>query len=302
MPEGADCVIPLEEYDLIDGVARLKGNVLREPYRNVQRRGADGRPGVPMLQSGARLNAPELAIVASAGLASVRVSRQPRIMVISTGDELIEPGQPIAQHQIRRSNAYAVVAALTGHGFQEVRDDHLLDDEAMLRERLTQHLADSDALILSGGVSKGKYDYVPKVLKGLGVEEVFHQVAQRPGMPMWFGRSPQGCAVFGLPGNPIATLVCLVRYVVPALLGAMAARPQWPVPIPLASAVTRGRPMTSFVPVQVHHDAQGRCLAEPRIPNGSGDFLALAGTDGFVELPPQSAAYPQGFIANWYRW
>jgi molybdopterin molybdotransferase len=302
MPLGADCVIPLEEYDLADRIAQLKVNALREPYRNVQRRGADSRPGVPMLKSGTRLNAPEIAIVASAGLASVRVSRQPRVMVASTGDELIEPGRPIAQHQVRRSNAYAVVAALTGHGFQEVKDDHILDDEAMLRERLARHLAESDALILSGGVSKGKFDFVPKVLKELGVEEVFYQVAQRPGMPMWFGMTSQGCAVFGLPGNPIATLVCLVRYVVPALMTAMGAERRWPVPIALASPIKRGRTMTSFVPVKARYDADGRHLAEPCIPNGSGDFLALAGTDGFVELPPQPDSYVEGFVAGMYRW
>ncbi|MGC1460212.1 MAG: molybdopterin molybdotransferase MoeA [Steroidobacteraceae bacterium] len=301
LPTGANCVIPLEEYALAERIARLKANALREPYRNVQRRGADSRPGVPMLRAGTRLNAPDIAIVASAGMASVRVSRQPRIMVASTGDELVEPGKPIAQHQVRRSNSYALVAALMGHGFQEVKNDHILDDETMLRERLTRHLAQSDALILSGGVSKGKFDFVPKVLKELGVEEVFYQVAQRPGMPMWFGMS-QGCAVFGLPGNPIATLVCLVRYVVPALATAMGAQRPWPVPISLASAIKRGRTMTSFVPVRSLCDAHGRRLAEPRIPNGSGDFLALAGTDGFVELPPQPESYPEGFIANMYGW
>jgi molybdopterin molybdotransferase len=302
MPTGADCVVPLEEYELMERVACLKPNTLLEPWRNVQRRGSDSRPGGPMLRAGARLNAPEIAIVASAGLASVRVSRQPRIMVASTGDELVEPGRPIAQHQIRRSNAYAVVAALTGHGFQEVQNDHILDEVTMLREHLSRHLAGSDALILSGGVSKGKFDYVPKVLKELGVEEVFYQVAQRPGMPMWFGVAREGCAVFGLPGNPIATLVCLVRYVVPALIRAMGAQPTWPVPMPLASPVERGRTMASFVPVQVRHDAQGRYFAQPRLPNGSGDFLALAATDGFVELPPQSGSYPEGFIADMYRW
>jgi molybdopterin molybdotransferase len=302
MPIGADCVIPLEEYDLADQIACLKANALCEPYRNVQRRGSDSRPGVPMLRSGTRLNAPEIAIVASAGLASVRVSRQPRIIVASTGDELVEPGKPIAQHQVRRSNAYAVVASLMGHGFQEVQNDHILDDESLLRERLMRHLAASDALILSGGVSKGKFDFVPKVLKELGVEEVFYQVAQRPGMPMWFGMTRQGCAVFGLPGNPIATLVCLVRFVVPALVTAMGAQRRWPVPIALASPIKRGRTMTSFVPVQTRYDTQGRHFAEPRIPNGSGDFLALAETDGFVELPPQPESYPEGFIANMYRW
>jgi molybdopterin molybdotransferase len=302
LPIGSDCVIPLEEYDLAGRVASLKTAAVCEPERNVQRRGSDSRPGVPMLRAGARLNAPEIAIVASAGLAAVRVSRQPRIMVASTGDELIDPGKPIAAHQVRRSNAFAVVAALTGHGFLEVQDDHILDDEIMLRERLARHLSGSDALILSGGVSKGKFDYVPKVLKELGVEEVFHQVAQRPGMPMWFGVARQGCVVFGLPGNPIATLVCLVRYVVPALNFAMGAERIWPVSVPLAAPVLRGRTMASFVPVKTWHDAQGRHLAQPRLPNGSGDFLALAGTDGFVELPPQSAAYPEGFVANLYRW
>jgi len=302
LPAGADCVIPLEEYDLVDEVARLKDTALCEPWRNVQRRGADSRPGVPMLRAGTRLNAPEIAIVASAGLAHVRVSRQPRIMVASTGDELIEPGRPIAQHQVRRSNAYAVVASLMGHGFQCVGDDHILDDESLLRDRLARHLAESDVLILSGGVSKGKFDFVPKVLKECGVEEVFYQVAQRPGMPMWFGMAARGCAVFGLPGNPIATLVCLVRYVVPALQAAMGARPGWPVPMPLAAPVKRGRSFASFVPVITRSDAQGRRAAQPRIPNGSGDFLALAGTDGFVELPPRPEGYPEGFIAPVYRW
>ena len=302
MPTGTDCVIPLEEYDLLGRVADLKANALVEPYRNVQQRGADSRPGMPMLRAGTRLNAPDIAIIASAGLANVLVSRQPRIMVASTGDELIEPGRPIAPHQIRRSNAYAIVAALTGHGFQDVGNDHILDEETLLREHLTRHLAAADALILSGGVSKGKFDFVPKVLKELGVEEVFYQVAQRPGMPMWFGMAPQGCAVFGLPGNPIATLVCLVRYLVPALVSAMGAERIWPIRVALAAPVERGRTMASFVPVKTRYDAHGQCLAEPRLPNGSGDFLALAGTDGFLELPPQSGRYPAGFIAPFYRW
>ena len=302
LPGGTDCVIPLEEYDLLGGIASLKSNALGEPDRNVQRRGSDSRPGVPMLRAGVRLGAPEIAVVASAGLAAVSVSRQPRFMVVSTGNELIEPGQPIAPHQVRRSNSYAVVASLRGHGFEEVRNDHILDDEGMLRERLAEHLRGSDVLILSGGVSKGKFDFVPKVLKELGVEEVFYKVAQRPGMPMWFGVSGNGCAVFGLPGNPNATLICLVRYVVPALIAAMGTRRTLHVPIALASPVTRGRPMASFVPVTVQYNDHGRPLAHPHSPNGSGDFLALAGTDGFVELPPQPTPYPAGFVANMYRW
>ncbi len=162
LPLGTDCVIPVEEYDLADKLVSLKSEAVGKPDRNVQRRGSDGRPGAPMLRAGTRLGAPEIAVIASAGLAAVSVSRHPRIMVVSTGDELIEPGQPIAPHQVRRSNAYAIAASLRGHGFEQVKNDHLLDNEQMLRERLAEHLAQSDTVILSGGVSKGKYDFVPR--------------------------------------------------------------------------------------------------------------------------------------------
>jgi molybdopterin molybdotransferase len=302
MPRGTDCVIPLEEYVLTDGIAALSAAAKIEPYRNVQQRGSDSRPGVPMLRAGVRLGAPEIAVAASAGLARVSVSRQPRFMVVSTGDELVEPGEPIAEHQVRRSNVYAVLAALRGHGFEEVGNDHVLDDEAMLRTRLARHLAQSDVLILSGGVSKGKFDLVPKVLKSLGVEEVFHQIAQRPGLPMWFGIGPQRQAVFGLPGNPVSTLICLRRYVVPAMTVAMGAARMAPEPISVSAAGRYGRSVAYFLPVAVRFDEAGRAAAQPRMPNGSGDFLALAGTDGFVELPPRAEPLPEGFVADLYRW
>lgn len=301
MPRGTDCVIPLEDYDVSDGVARLKAQAAGEPYHNVQRRGEDSRPGVPMLRAGTRLGAPEVAVVASAGLASVRVSRQPDLIAISTGDELIEPGQPIAEHQVRRSNAYAIVAALRAHGFERVGNDHILDDEGMLRDRLAQHLATRDVLTLSGGISKGKFDLVPKVLKSLGVREVFHYVSQQPGRPMWFGAGPSGQLVFGLPGNPVATLICLIRYVVPAVASAMGAPRAPHARLPLASPVRFGRPTTRFLPVSVQGDELGRLSAVPRPPNGPGDFLGLTGTDGFVELPPRDD-YPEGFVATLYRW
>jgi molybdopterin molybdotransferase len=302
MPRGTDCVIPLEEYDLADGVISLKEPVVIEPFRNVQRRGSDSQPGVPMLKVGTRLGAAEIAVAASAGLAHVTVSRQPSFVVVSTGDELVEPGLPIAEHQVRRSNAYALLAALREHGFHNVVDDHLLDNEEMLRARLAQHLAQSEVLILSGGVSKGKFDLVPKVLKELRVEEVFYRVSQRPGMPMWFGIGTQGQAVFGLPGNPVSSLICLIRYVVPAFSSAMGAPRVPPHPIALASSLHLGRSMTSFVPVCLQYDQLGYPTANHRMPNGSGDFLALAGTDGFVELPPRPDAFPEGFVAPLYRW
>jgi len=302
LPWGTDCVIPLEHYVLDQGVVMLTGPVNDTPFRNVQRRGEDGRHGTLMLEAGTLLGAPEIAIAASAGLARVRVSSQPAFMVISTGDELVEPGEPIAGHQIRRSNTYAVIAALRARGFDRVSNDHLLDEEAMLSDRLSLHLATHEVLILSGGVSMGRFDLVPKVLQSLGVRQVFHRAAQRPGKPLWFGIGPRGQAVFGLPGNPVSTLICLVRFVIPAIIIAMGTRRPAAERIGLAKSVHFDLPLAYFLPVVVQIDEWGRPWASPRPTNTSGDFLSLIGTDGFVELPPGPVTYPKGFVAPLYRW
>jgi molybdopterin molybdotransferase len=248
------------------------------------------------------LHAPEIAVAASAGMARVRVSSQPAIVVVSTGNELVEPGDPIAPHQIRRSNSYAVAAALRQRGFQRVADDHLPDDESQLRRRLRLHLDTHEVLVLSGGVSMGKFDLVPKVLEEIGVRCVVHGIAQRPGRPMWFGTSSQGRAVFALPGNPVSTLVCLIRYVVPALYSAMGAPANSGQRIALAAPIEWSPKLTGFFPVRISHDDWARPWATPCPTNGSGDFAALALTDGFVELPPGPADFAKGYVARLFRW
>ena len=302
LPQASDCVIPLEQYEVSDGLALVESAVVSRRYHNVHRRGSDSLQGALLLKSGTLLRAPEIAVAASAGMARVRVSSQPAVMIVSTGDELIEPGDPIADYQVRRSNAYAVAAALRRRGFARLGDDHVSDDVDMLRERLSLHLTTHEVVILSGGVSMGKFDLVPKVLCQLGVSEVFHTVAQRPGKPMWFGIGPQGQSVFGLPGNPVSTLVCLIRYVIPAIAEAMGTQRMLAERMALAAPVTFQPPLTYFLPVSIEHDDWGRPWANPRPPNGSGDFLSLAGTDGFVELPPGPNTYAKGFVTSMYRW
>jgi molybdopterin molybdotransferase len=302
IPQESDVVVPLEEYSLDGGIVTFSDSVKISPYRNVQRQGEDGSVGSIMLKSGALLGPPEIAVAASAGLARLMVSADPAFMIIATGDELIEPGEPIAEHQIRQSNAYAMVAALRARGFQRIGHDHITDDETRLIERLALHLATHDVLILSGGVSKGKFDLVPKALEQLGVREVFHGVAQRPGKPMWFGIGPNGQSVFGLPGNPVSTLVCLIRFVVPALIAAAGATRVSQERLALSAPVSSDLPLTLFMPVSVVPDQWGRIWAKPRPTNTSGDYLSLAGTDGFVELPAGPNTYPKEFVANVYRW
>jgi molybdopterin molybdotransferase len=302
VPMGCDSVVPVEQISIDSGNAQIGGDVEVDPWQNVHRRGSDSRQGTLLLAAGSELRAPEIAIAASAGMARVRVSSQPMLAVVSTGNELVEPGEPILPHQVRRSNAYAISAALRSQGFQRVADDHIQDDLAELRQRLKFHLETHDVLILTGGVSMGKMDLVPRALQELGVRAVFHKVAQRPGKPMWFGVAGSGTAVFALPGNPVSSIVCLTRFVLPALFSAMGRTPPTPERMALGGPVEVGVPLTFFMPVRIEVDDWGRAWAIPKPTNGSGDFTSLAGTDGFVELPPGPNVYPKGFVTRLHRW
>ena len=302
MPRGCDTVVPVEQVDAADGHAELQEGCDPAPWRHVHRQGADGRSGDVLLEAGSRLAAPELAIAASTGHAELDVSRAPRIAILTTGDELVEPGEPILEHQVRRSNAYGLSAALVLAGFPPSTNLQLPDREDAIASALAAALELHDVLVLSGGVSAGRFDCVPAVLASLGVRRAFHGIAQRPGRPMWFGTGAAGTAVFALPGNPVSVLVCLARYVIPAL-GQLVGRSAEALPrVALAREFTFEKRLTCFLPVTLGYDQQGRTLAEPRPTGGSGDFIALAGTDGFVELPPGPATHPAGLVVPFYRW
>jgi molybdopterin molybdotransferase len=302
LPDGCDIVVPVEVLRTVDGYVELQEGLTLAPWGNVHRRGSDRSQGALLLAVGSVLGAPEIAVAASAGMARVRVSSQPAIMVVSTGNELVEPGDPIAPHQIRRSNAYAVFAALRQRGFHRVADDHVPDDSRQLRERLKLHLDTHEVLILSGGVSMGRFDLVPEALEDIGVRCVLHGIAQRPGKPMWYGTSSAGHSVFALPGNPVSTLVCLARYVVPALYRAMGVPIVGSERVALMAPLRWSSNVTGFVPVRVTHDDWARPWATPCPTNGSGDFASLALTDGFIELPPGPADFAKGYVSRLYRW
>ena len=301
VPAGCDSVVPVEHLSVHSREAELASAIDVEPWQNVQRRGSDIRQGTLLLSTGIRLRAPEIALAAAAGMARIRVSSQPMLAVISTGSELVEPGEPILPHQIRRSNAYAITAALRRHGFQRVADDHLIDAADELKSRLKFHLETHDVLVLSGGLSVGRKDFVAQVLSELGVRVIVHDVSQRPGKPMWFGVAGSGATVFALPGNPVSTLVCLVRYVLPSLFAAMGQVLEPPEKMALGTAVSVTLPLTLYVPIRIEVDDWGRAWAVPKL-LGTGDFTALGGTDGFVELPPGPQSFPKGFVTRLHRW
>ncbi|MFW6354747.1 MAG: molybdopterin molybdotransferase MoeA [Verrucomicrobiota bacterium] len=296
-PAGAGLVVPRE-------AVREQGNevVVEETFAPpaghfIHRAGADAAEGAELLAAGVRLDGPALGVAASAGVSQILVTRRPRVVVVSTGDELVEPGQPLEPQQIARSNPYAIGALLRDHLEVKLSEAHLPDARSVMRERLEALLAAYDAVVCSGGVSKGDRDFLPGVLAELGVEALFHGVAQKPGKPLWVGRGPAGQLVFGLPGNPVSALVGARRYVVPALhqwLGAAEAEPRR---VTLDEAF-RGPPgLTRFLPVA---EANGR--ATPVAVGTSGDFVHLVGSTGFVELPAREEEFEAGFAAAYFGW
>lgn len=302
LPQHADCIIPVERLSVVDRVATLEDGYDAQARQFIHPRASDHAAGTALLTPGKRISAMDAAIIASAGLTDVAVSRTPVISIIATGNELVEAGAPVEAHQIRLSNSPAMQAMLEQHGYGAVTQEHLVDDVSLMRERIESHLAESDVLILSGGVSMGKADFVPEVLAELGVEVVFHRVSQRPGKPMWFGIGPRKQAVFALPGNPVSALVCCRHYVIPALDLAAGALDPLPEFASLATDVTFEPSLTCFQPVRALSSAGAQLLAMPVNTNTSGDFTALSATDGYVELAREQSYFPAGTIVMLHRW
>ena len=300
LPAGCDTVIRSEDLRLDGERAWLQPEAPIVPGQNVHRQGSDTRAGATVLTPGRRITAADIAVLASVGRAEVAVGRRPRVAVISTGDELIDVGEPIAAHQVRRSNGYTVAAALAALGYQ-VDAGHLPDDAARLTAGMGDALREHDVLITTGAVSQGSADFLPGVFAGLGVERYLHGVRQRPGKPLWIGGTGAGKRVFALPGNPVSVMACLRRYVVPFLEAVEGATPAPAQFATLAEAVRFRPPLTLFLPVLLEA-AGGALQARPAPAQNSGDFLALVGTDGFVELAAADDHFPAGSVVPLHPW
>ena len=306
LPVGADTVIRYEDILLHDNRATVQIAPPAAPGVNIHRQAADRRAGDALLLPGTRLGPAELAVAATVGAAEIAVLRAPRLAVVSTGDELVGIAATPLAHQIRRSNVYALQALFTQAG-AEVSLFHLSDNVEELRVGLTNILAAGfDAVVLSGAVSKGRADHLPGLLRELHVEEIFHEVQQRPGKPMWFGARAGGPVVFGLPGNPVSTFLTACRYVRPWLRavqqpgGAETAALELPQPAILTVDITFKPALTHFVPVRLTVDAEGRRLATPLRVGGSGDMMGLVGATAFLELPPAPTVFAAGSV--WPAW
>lgn len=300
LPDGADCVVPYEKVERADNRVILRCAEAPRPGDAVHARGSDRQAGSLLLRSGARLRGRELAVAASCGRTDLLVSSRPRIGLLVTGDELADPGAPVMPWQQRRSNDVALRSVLEAAG-AEVRCRHVGDDATKMGAKLAELLEVSDFVVTTGGVSKGRLDLLPDLLSRAGATSRFHGVAQRPGKPLWFGLSG-GRPVFGLPGNPVSSFVCLHRYVLPAL-GCAAGAAARPVDfVPLVEPVRSDRVLTLYVPAVLVRGGSGGRMARLVPTNTSGDLTALVDTDGFVEIPPDGGSLPAGFLAPFRPW
>jgi molybdopterin molybdotransferase len=304
LPVGADCVVPYEMTTKSDATMTVTAEAAGDLISGhaIHRRGSDRHAGDELIQPGTRLTGREIAVAAACGYTSLTVALRPRIAVVATGDELVDVGMAVGPHQVRRSNDYALRAALAGAGYERVDRFHLRDNAEEIEHKLWHLLAEYDVVLLSGGISKGKFDYLPEVLAKLGVKKIFHGVAQRPGKPLWFGVSPRRTPVFALPGNPVSTYTCLHRYVLPALAYASGLTSPAPRNVALAQPVTFKPKLVFFLPVKLSSGPRAEWLAQPAASNTSGDFTGLLDSDGFVELPAEQDEFPADTVVPFTAW
>ncbi len=285
MPDGADTVVPLEETQEREGRVRFTG--MLRPGSHVRRRAEDLCAGTLFIPAGTPLRPAEIGMLASFGKVFVPVFRRARVAILSTGDELIEPGEPMAEGQIVNSNALALATALRELGAEPLllgiardnRDSHL----RLLRQGLA-----ADALITSAGVSSGDRDLVRETLEELGTESIFWKVDIKPGRPTAFYRSGDK-PVFCLPGNPVATLITFEELVKPAILKMMGHR-RMVEPFlkgTLLEDVKKRGGRGQFLRVRLEN-RDGRLLVSTCGDQHTGILRTLVQADGLVYLPPES--------------
>ncbi len=291
IPPGADTVVPLEEAEEREGTL----HVSRTPRRgeHVRRRGQDIAAGDRIVPAGTVLGAPEVSILASASIDSVPVFRRPRVAILSTGDELVEPGAPLGPGQIHDSNAIAIAAAVTEAGGIPVRLGIARDELGPLRERLVQGLG-ADVLVTTAGVSMGDRDLVRQVLAELGVASVFFTLEVKPGHPTAFG-TLGNTLVFSLPGNPVSTLIMFEQLVRPALLRMQGHRSLFRplVPAVLDEKLPHRGGRVTFSRVKLE-SIDGILHARSAGKQETWFLRPLLEADGIAVLPPERADAPAG--------
>jgi molybdopterin molybdotransferase len=275
LPSDCDTVVPYEEVTINDETAEING--LPTPGIFIHREGSDASQGDLIIKAGTRLSPGHLGIMASIGAAEIKVSQLPKIKILTTGDELIPIDQFPLPHQLRQSNGQTLVSAIHDWGPADVTWTHLADDLEKTTAGIAEAIGNADLVILSGGISKGKKDFVRPALESLQGQAIFQGVAQRPGKPLAFWKG-----VVALPGNPNSTLTTFQRYVVPLLRRMTGVEDAQTITHALAMPIAQHPLLTQLLPTKLNSEGKAVALS----PQNSGDFLTPLSGTGYLEIPP----------------
>jgi molybdopterin molybdotransferase len=289
-----DSIIRYEDLEIINGQAKLLIPDIKKG-QNIHLKGKDKTKGDIVAAKNQLVTPAIISLAASVGKAELSVKKLPKVMIISSGDELVDVADTPTDYQIRRSNNYTIKAVLKQHSLNADML-HIPDDAEITRQQIQNCLQNYDVILLSGGISMGKFDYIPQALEDLQVQKLFHKVEQRPGKPFWFGRHNNGVLVFAFPGNPVATFMCLHRYFLLWLNATLGLPEKSPVYAVLDMDFTFMPRLKYFLQVKLNFNERGCLMATPIEGNGSGDFANLADTDAFIELPLERNEFKQGEV------
>lgn len=291
LPRGADAVVPVEQTAFVPGSSNdveIRATKM-VPEMNLARQGAAIRRGDLITRVGSLVRAQEIAALAEWGFVTVAVRRRPRVAILATGDELVPASETPGPGQIRNTNEPMLVAQVRQMGAEPVPLGIARDDRNQLREKVLRGL-ECDFLMLSGGVSAGKLDLVPSVLQEAEVRQIFHKIQMKPGKPLWFGafsRADQsGCFVFGLPGNPVSSMVCAELFTRAAIRRWLGLSPN--IPPSLSAKLTTSYPMrearATYHPAFLKFGVQG---PEVEIVDweGSFDISATVAANSVIAFP-----------------
>jgi molybdopterin molybdotransferase len=295
VPKGADAVIRQEDVEEDGATIRTTAEITLGT--NVRRQGEDLRAGEAVLRAGSALGPAELGAAVAAGAGALVVARRPTVAILSTGDELRAPGEPLGPGEIHNSNAPMLMALTVRSGAIALRPERLPDDRSLTEAGLARALESADVVVVSGGVSVGPHDHVRPALEALKVDERFWGVALRPGKPTWFGER-DGKLVFGLPGNPVSAVVTFTLFVRPtlaALMGSTAEGGRFEAR--LGAAVKRNPAREQAVRVRLE-DRDSGAIATPNGPQDSHLVTSLLGADALAFIPAGESELPSGAVVT----
>ena len=291
-PKNTDVVVPYELITIKNGIAKINISEVKY-FQNIHKKGLDRKKEDLLIKTNTVISAAEIGVLATVGKAEVLVAKNPKIIIISTGDELVPVKQTPQNYQIRRSNVHTLVSLL--ESFKIAADTiHIADDKVLLKQKIISILNTYDVLLFSGAVSKGKFDFLPEIFDEIGVSKLFHKVKQRPGKPFWFGKKASK-TIFAFPGNPVSTFVSCMKYFYPwykKTMGITFKNPHFAV---LASDFNFKPDLTYFLQVHLENKS-GTLYATPIVGNGSGDLANLLDSNAFLELPTGKQLFQKGEV------